>query len=493
MQSIESYELNPTRPLNLNFLVYVFITLNMLVWTLAPSLVRHTLPMDALEGFTWGQQLEWGYDKNPFMNGWLTALAAHLGGQGMIYFFSQLSVGMCFLATWELGKKFLPPLSVFCAILLLASTQYFNLHAIDFNDNTLELGFWALTILFFYRALQKNNLRDWLITAFFAAASLMTKYFVIVLFVPMVLFMLCDANARQSFFRKELYLALVLFLCLIAPHIIWLFHHDFITVQYAFNRVDSVPSVWNHIFYPAQFAWQQIEVFLPALLLAAFLCIGKNSATFHVSSYDRKFLWIMGAGPFFLTVLLSLIAGIKLRAGWGQPLLTLWPLILFALIRPTITPARLQRFFSLFVIVFVGTVIIYCLSLIQAKDPSSANFPGEKIAETLETKWVNTYHVPLNYVVGPRWVASNIAFYSNAHPKVYIDGDKNLSPWISEKTLKQRGAIFIWDPTETFQMSEKEMKNRFPKLGPIEVMHFTWARNQLMTPVEMKVAFLAPE
>src|SRR5690242_16257216 len=76
----------------------VFLFLHVFAWTILPFLIRHTLPLDSMEGYVWGQQLEWGYDKNPFVNGWLTALAVELGGYSgwMIYLFSQLSVALCF-------------------------------------------------------------------------------------------------------------------------------------------------------------------------------------------------------------------------------------------------------------------------------------------------------------------------------------------------------------------------------------------------------------
>jgi 4-amino-4-deoxy-L-arabinose transferase-like glycosyltransferase len=124
---------------NINKILYSFIGIHILLWTLAPTLIRFTLPMDAMEGTTWGHQFEWGYDKNPFMNGWLTALAIKLGGQSgwMTYLFSQLSVAICFFAVWQLGKKILPPLHALIAVLLLEGIQYYNFHAIDFNDNTL--------------------------------------------------------------------------------------------------------------------------------------------------------------------------------------------------------------------------------------------------------------------------------------------------------------------------------------------------------------------
>src|SRR5579864_8153570 len=140
----------------------LFIIFHLIVWTFAPILVRYNLPLDAIEGSLWGHQLEWGYDKNPFMNGWLTALAIKLGGDWGIYLFSQLSIALCFWAIFCLSRKMLPPLYALLSVLILESIQYYNLHAIDFNDNTLELGFWALTVLFFYQAVTRDKLRDWL-------------------------------------------------------------------------------------------------------------------------------------------------------------------------------------------------------------------------------------------------------------------------------------------------------------------------------------------
>src|SRR5580700_6300190 len=89
----------------------IFILIHLIGWTLIPLLIRHNLPLDSIEGTIWGHQLEWGYDKNPYLNGWLTALATHIGGQSgwMIYLFSQFSVVLCFWAVWQLGKQFLTP------------------------------------------------------------------------------------------------------------------------------------------------------------------------------------------------------------------------------------------------------------------------------------------------------------------------------------------------------------------------------------------------
>jgi hypothetical protein len=117
----------------------LFIFLHVLAWTCIPYFTRYTLPMDSMEGYVWGRNLEWGYDKNPFLNGWLTYLAVLIDNYRgwAIYLFSQLSVALCFVGTWLLAKKILPLPQSFLAVVILESSQYYNLHAIDFNDNTL--------------------------------------------------------------------------------------------------------------------------------------------------------------------------------------------------------------------------------------------------------------------------------------------------------------------------------------------------------------------
>lgn len=478
---------------------YFFVFIHVALWTAAPAFIRHTLPMDAMEGTTWGHQLEWGYDKNPFLNGWLTALALKISAHADwgVYLFSQLSVGICFWAIWQLSKKMLPPLYALLAVFLLEGVQYYNLHAIDFNDNTLELSTWALTILFFYQALRDKRARDWILTGLFAGLAMMTKYYTIILLLPMASLLLNDRTGRQQLKHWPVYYGLATFLLVITPHLVWLTFHDFVTLDYAFTRVANAPSWQNHFIYPLEFAWQQLEAFLPAIILLIFLFIGKKSTLIQpqikIHEADKQFLFYMGIGPLLLTVILAALTGIKLRAGWGQPLLSLGGIILIFWLQPNITPSKFYRFMMVLFSLMALMVSAYCFSLIQAKEPSSANFPGRKIATVLTQIWNEKYHTPLRYVAGSRWIGGNIAFYSSDHPTVYINWNTHLSPWIDEAKLKRDGAIFVWNPSEAFAPPVQAIQKRFPQLRHPEQMQFEWLRNKNMTPIEVLVAFLPPQ
>ena len=156
---------------------YLFIIIHLLLWTLLPSLLRYTLPLDAMEGTTWGRQLFLGYDKNPFLNAWLTELAIWLGGKSgwLIYGLGQLCVVTAFGAVWMLVKKMLHPAYALMAVMILEGMTNYNIDAIDFNDNVLQLAFWALIISYFYTAIKNQKLKDWLLVGLFAGLAMMAK------------------------------------------------------------------------------------------------------------------------------------------------------------------------------------------------------------------------------------------------------------------------------------------------------------------------------
>jgi 4-amino-4-deoxy-L-arabinose transferase-like glycosyltransferase len=490
-------QLDSIQSLNVKRWILFFILMHLLVWTLAPIFVRFNLPLDAIEGSLWGHQLEWGYDKNPFLNGWLTALAVYLGGTSgwMIYLFSQLSVATCFLCVWLLAKEMLPPVFALIAVMILEGVQYYTFHSIDFNDNTLELSLWALTSYFFYRALRSASLRAWILTGIFAAFGMMAKYYTAALLLAMVIFLFLLKENRQQLKTWPPYLGLLVCIVIMLPHMVWLTSHEFITVTYVFQRASSVPSWTNHFFFPAQFAWQQGQAFLPALLLFALVLIGKKpvllSPPLPVRSFDKTFLWVVGMGPFLLTILLSLVLGIKLRAGWGMPLLSLWGILLVMLCQPALTLMKLYRFMAAVFLLMALLIIGYCVSLIYSNSPSSANFPGREVAQFITQTWHEKYHTPLRYVAGSRWIGGNILHYSSDHPAVFVEWDVRKAPWIDLRDLQKQGAVFVWDIGEG-ETLPAEVKAKF-SLQEETVVTFPWHRNKKIAPVKIGVAILEPE
>ncbi len=481
--------------------LYAFLSIHLIAWTLVPALIRHNLPLDSLEGAMWGHQLEWGYDKNPFLNGWLTALAVHWSDASgwMIYLFSQLSVILCFWAVWRLAKEILSPAHALIAVLMLEVVQYYNFHAIDFNDNTLELSLWTLTTYYFYRALSPRypaKIVEWLFTGLFAALGMMAKYYTAVLLAPMATLLFVDPKHRQQLTTVPPYVGLLLFSVICFPHMVWLCHHDFITINYVFKRAGNVSHWTNHLLYPANFAWQQLLAFLPALLMG--LTLGSQRtpaiASHHASASDRRFLLIIGLGPFLITLCLSLCLGITLRAGWGMPLLSLWSILWLAYWQPSLSHASLYRFITLTLFAMGSLLIGYSVYVTQVAKNSSANFPGKEIASRLTQAWTERYHTKLAYVAGDRWLGTNIGFYSTDHPSIFPEFNAARAPWIHLNDLRQHGGLLVWEINGEDTAIPAKVLKAFPTVSDHQVMVFDWVRSRPhATPIRIGVAFLAPQ
>jgi 4-amino-4-deoxy-L-arabinose transferase-like glycosyltransferase len=482
--------------INTNRWFWIFASVHLFIWTLVPSLVRFNLPLDAMEGTTWGQHFALGYDKNPFMNAWLTELAVWLGDKHdwMIYLFSQITVVICFFAIWRLAKKILSPVHALIAVFLLEFVATYNIDSIDFNDNVLELAFWALMSWFFYVAIKKQKIRDWILVGLFTGCAMMAKYYVVVLLAPMLLFLLLNKEARVSFMRPGLYIAVLVFLVFVLPHVVWLFGHDFITVQYAFARTAAASGWQQHVMAPLNFMLPDLEAWiLPLIAFGVLFLRGKNPIVIatqqKITSFQWQFLLLMGFGPLIVTMLIPLFSGANLHNGWGAVLMSLWGVVLLALTQPRITKVGFYRFVAfLFTVMFIA-LVAYGFSMLKAGDTSSATFPGRIMAKSLTQQWHDKYHTKLAYLVGPRFEGGSVAYYSKDRPAVYIDANNKVSFWIDEKDLKQKGAVFLWLKDKAIK---KTVLKRFPKLTDIHTVKFNWQGVAKALPYEIEVGFLPP-
>jgi 4-amino-4-deoxy-L-arabinose transferase-like glycosyltransferase len=483
-----------------------FISLHLIVWTILPTLLRSTLPIDALEGFVWGNQLEWGYDRNPWLNGWLTRLAMEIGGHHgwMTYLFSQLCVVMAFWSVWQLGKKIFSPWQALIAVMMLEAIQYYTLAAVNFDDNILELGLWPLLALYFYQAVIRQNARNWVAVGIIAALALMAKYYTAIYLLSLLIFLIIDPKARCSFRQKNFYLGAIVFTIIILPHCIWLFFNHFETIRYAMYRVgeNTHINVWHYIQPTVKFAFMQLLNFVGAAFLFMLIIpnwmpgstaqIPEPNLNNNDQPFNKRFLWVVGSGTYLLTLIIALITGWQLHVLWGMPLLSLWGLILLTYIRPNLSPRKLLQFFTAVSVVFISYVLAYCIPMLQTSNCSSANFPAAAVSNRVMQLWQQQYHHPLHYLAGDRYLAGYISLYADHYPAVYMDWDQNKSPWIDEGKLRREGAVFVQLVSDGKEFPASILQ-RFPQLQILPMQTFRRPRsNENSQPVELLIGFLPP-
>ena len=137
---------------------------HLVVWTLVPALISANLQLDLVEGLALGKEWQLGYWKHPPLPWWVTDLAYRLTGQiDAVYILGPLAAAICLYAVWLLAREVAGETKALIAVAALAAIHYYNISVVKFAHDQMQLPFWALTGLFFWRAIVRGRTTDWML------------------------------------------------------------------------------------------------------------------------------------------------------------------------------------------------------------------------------------------------------------------------------------------------------------------------------------------
>jgi 4-amino-4-deoxy-L-arabinose transferase-like glycosyltransferase len=428
-----------------------FAMLHLLLWTILPAIMRPNLPLDTLEAFAWGMELQLGYYKHPPLSAWITYGASAIFDYQpwLLYLLSQICVAISFFTIWRTAKLFLEnEENAFMATLLVSAIYYYNFTAIEFNPNVLLLPIWALMIFYSFKSCQENKLRHWLLFAIFAGAGILAKYFTILLLTSIALLILYQPKFRRRLKSINPYISAALLLLIITPNIYWLIKNNFSTLHYAMER--SIAQIPHNNLSALSFSISQFFslVFALGIFLISFGKITERRKFDLPSDEKLSFLLFVGFGPFILLITYAAIAQSLLKDMWGTEFWGLFTIFLFYIFQPKQNNLANKLFFRL----LVGINLLLLIAFISQSHwnfSKRSNFNGKQVAEIATNQW--HAHVDKNgdknisYVVGDTWLSSNIAFYSKERPRIFLDMMVNRSSWIDFEDFKNKGGIIVWD------------------------------------------------
>lgn len=440
----------------------LFIISHLAIWVLLPTLLRGNINLDAMEGLAWGHEWQLGYHKHPPMAAWISQAGVSIFGKYpiIIYFLSQISICLAFIGVWKLAKNFLSTKEAFLATILLECVYYYNFTSPEFNPNVLMLPLWAWAIYFAWKIYDKNQLIDWVFFAIIAAIGMFSKYTFAIIILAFLILLIYSKKIFDLLKSPYPYIAALLFFGLFSPHLYWLVKSDFIPFKYVATRLQSTPTLLNHITIPLSFILAQL--FSLSFLIIAFLFLSKRKPMkLSEIKNDKKalFLLFMGILPLFIMVLPSIISGGKMKDMWGMQLWNIFAICLFYFFRPALDTKYLLRFYKAWAVIISLPIIIY--SGYMLIDPDRyADFNGKYLARTLTDLWHKNNNSKLEIVAGDVWVAGNIGFFSDDSPKTFIDMDASSSPWLSYEIFAKKGGIIVWDVKEEGYALPDRFKNK---------------------------------
>ena len=405
------------RKINFNKILIIFLLCHLIIWTLVPSISNSNLPLDVIEAIAWSDGWPWGWDKHPPLSSWFPGLFFKIfGNQDWSYYLlSQLFVVLSFYIVWKLSLDFFKnKIYSLISVLLLEGIFFYNFTTPEFNVNVCELPFWALTVYYCWNGIKKNDYITWLIFGAVAALGVLSKYlFVYLLFAIDIYFIYLIINKKFNF---KCLVSLISFFLILTPHLIWLFENDFITVVYGMNRAGANEEDYlNHFLNPFIFLGKQIGILIPFFAMSLLL-ISKFKNKIKLKDKKLLFLLIINFVPIILMFITSLIMGAKIRTMWMTPFYLFFGVLFLYAFQIKSSLKKLQPFFSVFLILFLFSPIVYLYVSITQTDKRT-DYPGKEIAKKVEKEWENNFSNKIGVVGGDEWHGGNLFYHLKSKPR----------------------------------------------------------------------------
>jgi len=416
---------------NTNNILYIFLTIHLILWTLIPSLTNNNLPLDTIEALAWGSNLDWGFNKHPPGSAFFIETMYQIFGRQdwAYYLLSQIFVVTSFIIVFKFAKKLFKNKTLsLISVLLLEGVYFYNFTTPEFNVNVCQLPFWALCVYYSWKLFDKQTVsfKDCLWLGVFAAIGFLSKYlFVYLLFAIDLLFFYIIFVKKYKKFNFMYLISLEIFTVLLVPHLIWLTNNDYITIIYGLGRTGLENSnLLDHIIYPLIFLGKQIGILIPFFIMSFFLV---KRFKFRVSLKDKKLLFLIFVNlvPIGLMFLTSMITGSKIRTMWMTPFYLFFGVLIVYIFQDQINLKKLNNFLSVFLLLFIFSPFAYAYISIKETDKRT-DYLGEKIAIKTQYAWDQNHQKPINVVLGDEWIAGNLSYHLKSRPiwEGFITKDK---------------------------------------------------------------------
>lgn len=271
---------------------------------------------DEAQYWTWSQAMDWGfYSKPPMVASWIWVTTQFCGDtEFCIRLSSPILHSATALIVYLIGRTLYSRKDGVWSALIYLTLPAVSLSSSLISTDPSLLFFWALSMLFFIRAIKKNKWKYWLACGATAGLGMLSKYSMAFFLPSVVLYLATHQDHRRYFFEAKLWVAGVLASIIFLPNILWNIDNHFVSFLHTQDNANLTGSKFNPDAF-LEFFGAQFAVFGPLLFLVLiniFFTIQERLKTNHAGLLLSFIL------PFLLTIfVLSFIS--RAHANWAAP------------------------------------------------------------------------------------------------------------------------------------------------------------------------------
>jgi hypothetical protein len=416
------------------------------VWTLYAVLSKASqdIHFDMGEMVSWSRELALGTPKHPPLPAWVVAawFSVFPLQDWAFYLFSMVMATLALWVAWMIAGPYLDGEKRTAGLALLTLVPFFNFQALKFNANSAMTPAWALTTWFFLRSFESRSAGWAVLAGLAAAASMLVKYWSIVLLAGLGIAALADPRRKLYFRSAAPYITVAVGVAGLAPHIWWLYSNGFAAFGYALEShpatvAEAVMSGFVYVVSAAGY------VAVPVLIAAVAARPSDVAIADTVWPADppRRTVVVAFALPLLLPVLAAVLAREDVIPIWTISSMTLLPVVLLSSPEVALVRAAAIRILAIAialpVVCLVAAPVVAFAVHLRGVENYGAHY--RLVAKAVEKVWHDSTGRPLRLVGGTANLLYGSVFYFADRPSLYEIASPQLTPWVDEARIDRDG------------------------------------------------------
>ncbi len=472
------------------------------LWVLVPSLFYSAPPGDVPMLLAIGHEFRLGSYLGPPLAFWFGEVAFRMAGAFGVYVLAQACMVAAYRAVFELGRLIVGTRHAVLAVLLMAGIAAFSAPSADFGPAVLALPLWALALLHYWRAVGERELGYWFLLAVDLGLLLLTSYAGLILLALLIVFSIFARRAHSSFAHPEPWIAILLLLFIVFPHIVWL-------EQSGKPLLDSLRE--NILPAPSARPALQLLALIVAVHLGLLLLVWSASGfprrrrKERAPEIDRTPTQPLARAFVYFFALAPALVALAVAGAYGrvEPLARIGPLVLLSGLavivlagdRVLLYRERVVSFAWLGLLIAPPLLTALAITVLPWVFPTDLRVaqPAKAMGRFFAENYQRRTGQPLPYVAGDNRTAALVALGSPSRPRVFFTDAPERSPWATPADIREQGGVLVWPAPGNTAMPPQEIKADFPGLVPEVPRAFPRAVEGFLPLIRMGWAVIRPQ
>jgi hypothetical protein len=317
-----------------------------------------------------------------------------------------------------------------------------------------------------------------------------------------IAFTLATERGRAMLLTIEPWIAGVLIVVILFPHLIWLDMSGMGWAWLSRLRPDR-PGDWALTLWLRQVSGVALA-HAGALVLVALASgyggVGERPPVFErrpLDTFERRFvLFFAIALPLTSTVVGALL-------GEGSPVGRISPNVVLSGLAIVVLAGNVIELHRQWLTGFAWSVLLIAPPLFAAIAPVAMPFmtttpiataqPAKAIGRYFGDSFERRTGKRLPIVAGDQRLAALVAIYARGRPSLFLDNAPERTPWVTGEDLWRNGFVVVWQASDTAGAPPPEIRARFPDLVP-EVPHtFAYPIQGRLPPLRVGWGMVRPQ